>query len=52
MNTKALKTLISEMNAETEKILSVVYSEPKSQKNRILSAIDSFEKLFGEGREV
>ena len=52
MNTKALKLVISEMNSETQRVLSQIYSDPKSQKNRILSAIDSFEKLFGEGREV
>ena len=52
MNVKELRNLITEMSAETEKILSSVYSCPKSQKTRILSAIDSFEKLFGKDREV
>ncbi len=52
MNTKALKLVISEMSVETEKIFSRIYFDPKSQKNRIIAAIDSFEQLFGEEREV
>ena len=52
MNTKELKTLITEMNEETEKLLSSVYSAPKEQQKRILSAIASFEELFGSEREV
>ena len=52
MNSKELRTLILEMSEETKKTLSSVYLDPKSQKNRILFAIDSFEKLFGTDREV
>ena len=52
MNVKELRSLISEMSAQTEKKLSEVYSSPKAQKDRLLAAIDSFEALFGADREV
>ena len=52
MNVKELRSLISEMSAQTEKKLSEVYSSPKAQKDRLLAAIDSFEALFGAEREV
>ncbi len=52
MNLRDLRKLITEMNAETKKLLSSVYSAPAEQQKRILSAVDSFEELFGSDREV
>ena len=52
MKTKELKALISEMDGNTQKTLAAVYPDPKAQRERIISAIDSFEALFGEDREV
>ena len=52
MKSKELRSLILEMSKETEKILSAVYATPTAHRSRIISAIDSFEALFGEEREV
>ena len=52
MNLKELKILITEMNCKTQKTLCSVYSDPAAQQKRILSAIASFEELFGSDREV
>ena len=52
MKVKMLRALIEEMSAKTEELLCSVYSNPKEQKDRIISAIDSFVKLFGDEREV
>ncbi len=52
MNTKQLKECITQMNTQARKALSSVYTEPDSQKQRILKAITEFEALFGDEREV
>jgi len=52
MKSKNLRLIISEMSEETKNILSSVYSSPEAQKERIIAAIDSFEELYGENREV
>lgn len=52
MQAKKLRELITEMSQQTEKILSSVYSCPKAQRSRIISAIDSFCDLFGSDRDV
>ena len=52
MKSKNLRLIINEMSEETKKILSSVYSSPEAQKERIIDAIDAFEELFGEDREV
>ncbi len=52
MKVKELKTLISEMDGKAEKQLSLLYKDPSAQRQRIVSAIESFVSLFGEDREV
>lgn len=52
MKANELRALISEMSDNTLKRLSEIYSSPEREKDRILGAIDSFSRLFGEDREI
>ena len=49
MNSKELKKLISE---DAEGLLRALYSDASAQAQRIIAAIDRFEAIYGEGRDV
>ena len=52
MKINELRARISEMSEDTRKGLSVLYSCPVAEKERILRAIDSFSELFDCDREA
>ena len=52
MKANELRALVLEMNGDTERILSSVYTCPRNEKDRILGAIDCFSGLFEDSRET